>query len=577
MEALVQRVSIRSISTYLLFGIKSTESIKAAVKGLKEGSIMSETSIPRSIFAGLVALLLSLIVFLAVYFLLHCPVLISVAVAILVYVVIFVNLGFMDGKRMKCMILLLLPSVCSRGGRLALYLLLGYFAITGPLCNMVGNVKTVSNSMKCMNNEQREVFRGIMKTFEAAQRCISDNQVLAITANKSMEFKCLEQTCLSVKDEFHDILGFLEEVSSDDDGCGFLEIVSMLFPLLILFVLYEGYNYENNYRTYNNFHNFFLTGHFLIIAQSQGSCDQDAVLPLRKVELRKNVRPATVFNLTDVEKKELWNNLKTYLLALFIVLFLIVVDLYMFRAFDLKNEKVQLEDDIVLTNISEHFVDMNKTTQHNNETKLLLSNATVSKVNTTSVPNISATPPVETTNICFANVEPPGSISKIILPIILSLLLLVIIFQAHVSRLQWYICSRLYTMTEKKRVFYLYNKILEDRIQLMEDCRQKKESYHRETRTLNSLQITRILGKQLPWLSKIFKFFHINLRRCIICNDPEKPEFKVCHGFDCSGVYCLTCSFNIDKKCLYCDTELKHSLSQKQPDGKDLTSKESLV
>ncbi len=109
------------------------------------------------------------------------------------------------------------------------------------------------------------------------------------------------------------------------------------------------------------------------------------------MELRKNVRPATVFNLTDVEKKELWSNLKTYLLALLIVLFLIVVDLYMFRAFDLKKEKVQLEDDIVLTNISEHFVDMNKTIQHNNETKLLLSNATVSKVNTTSVPNISAT------------------------------------------------------------------------------------------------------------------------------------------------------------------------------------------
>ena len=606
---------------------KSTESIKAAVKGLKEGSIMSETSIPRSIFAGLVALLLSLIVFLAVYFLLHCHPVLSVAVAILVYVVIFVNLGFMDGKRMKCMILLLLPSVCSRGGRLALYLLLGYFAITGPLCNMIGNVGTVSNSMKCMNNEQPEVFRGIIKTFEAAQHCIRSNQVLAITANKSMEFKCLEQKCLSVKDkfkrkcglkdykiastvcnlsaelscmnettfsrslkgcpkkfserychsEFHDILEFLEEVSSDDDGCGFLEIVSMLFPLLILFVLYEGYNYENNYRTYNNFHNFFLTGHFQIIDQSRSSCDRDAVLPLRKVELRKNVRPATVFNLTDVEKKELWSNLKTYLLALLIVLFLIVVDLYMFRAFDLKKEKVQLEDDIVLTNISEHFVDMNKTIQHNNETKLLLSNATVSKVNTTSVPNISATPPVETTDVCFANVDPPGSISKIILPIILSLLLLVIIFQAHVSRLQWYICSRLYTMTEKERVFYLYNKILEDRIQLMEDCRKKMKSYHRETRTLNSLRITRILGKQLPWLSKIFKFFHINLRRCIICNDPEKPGFKVCHGFDCSGVYCLTCSFDIDKKCLYCDTELKHSLSQKQPDGKDLTSKESLV
>jgi hypothetical protein len=618
---------------------KSTESIKAAVKGLKEGhaSIMSETSIPRSIFAALVALLLSLIVFLAVYFLLHCHAVLSVAVAILVYVVIFINLGFMDGKRMKCLILLLLPSVCSRGGRLALYLLLGYFVITGPLCNMIGNIKTVKNSMKCMNiNERPEVVRGIIKTFEAAQNCMNSKQVLSTKANKSMEIKCLEQRieqrCLSVKDkfqhrcglkdhkiaptlcnlsadlscmnettilrnlqdcpkklserychsEFHEILEFLDEITSDDDGCGFLEIFSMLFPLLIIFVLYEGYNYENNYRTYNDFHNFFLTGHFQIIDQSRSSCDRDAVLPLRKVELRKHVRPATVFNLTDIEKKELWSNLKTYLLALLIVLFLILADLYMFRMFDMKNNgKLQSDSDVVLTNIttitniSEHFVDMNKTIQNNNETQL--SNITGFKVNTTSAPEINPNPPVETTNICSASVDPPGSISKIILPIILSLLLLVIIFQAHVSRLQWCICSRLYTMREKERVFYLYNKILEDRVQLLEDCRKRMKCYRRETKTLNSLKITRILAQQLPWLSKIFKIFHFNLRRCIICNDSEKPEFKLCHGLDCSCVYCLTCSFDIDKKCLYCDTELKHSLSLKLPDGKVVSSKESLV
>ena len=606
---------------------KSTESIKAAVKGLKEGSILSETSLPRSIFAGLVALLLSLIVFLAVYFLLHCHAVLSVAVAILVYAVIFINLGFLNGKRMKCMILLLLPSVCSRGGRLALYILLGYFVVTGPLCNLVGNAKTVRNSMKCMNNERPEVFRGIMKRFEAAQHCINDKQVLDQRANTSTEVKCLQQRCLSIKDKFVDkcglkdykiapnvcnlsaelscmnettfpgnlkncakkfsdeycyrefrgVLEFLEEVGSDDDGCGFLEIFSMLFPLLILFVLYEGYNYEINYRTYNNFHNFFLTGHFQVIDQSRSSCDREAVLPLRKVELRKHVRPSTIFNLTEDEKKELWSNLKTYLVAFLIVLFFILVDLYMFRTFDMRsNEKVQMERGYDLQiNISEHLADMNKTTESNNQT--ILSNLTGFEVNTTSVPNISTNSLDETTNICLPDVDPPGSISKIIIPIVLCLLLLVIICHAHVSRLRWYICSRLYIMHEKERVFYLYNKILEDRVQLMEDCRKRMKSYHREKRTLNSLEVTRILARQLSWLSKIFKFFHFNLRRCIICNDSEKPEFKICHGLDCSGVYCLTCSFDIDKKCLYCDTELKHSLFEQQRDGKDLSSKESLV
>ena len=605
---------------------KSTESIKAAVKGLKEGhaSIMSETSVPRSIFAALVSLLLSLIIFLAVYFLLHCHAVLSTAVAVLVYVIIFTNLGFMDGKRMRCLILLLLPSVCTRGGRLALYLILGYFVITGPLCNVVGNVKTIGNSVKCLRNERPEVVAQIRKTFEAAQYCVNRKYEFLIAANISVS--CLKERCLSMKEkfehkcglkdyqiaptvcnlsaalscvnetkspgilahcpkkfpekychaEFHDILEFLHEVASDEDGCGFLEIFSMLFPLLILFVFYEGYSYVNNYSTYNNFHNFFLTGHFQVIDQSRSSCDTNAVLPLRKVELRKHVRPATITNLTDIEKKKLWSNFKTYLIILLIVLFLILADLYVFRMFDMKNNQSDhSKDDIALTNNSEHFANINNTVLYNNVTKL--TNITGLKINVTSAPEVNFTSPVENADICLAIVDAPGSISKIILPIIFSLLLLVIVLQPHVSRLQWCICSRFYAMREKERVFYLYNKILEDRVQLMADCRKKMKSYHREMRTLNSLQVTRILAQQLPWLSKIFKFFHINLRRCIICNDTEKPEFKQCHGLDCSGIYCLTCSFDIDKKCLYCDTELKHSLSVKQSNGKDVSSKESLV
>ena len=612
---------------------KSTESIKAAVKGLKEGhaSIMSETSLPRSIFAALVSLLLSLIVFLAVYFLLHCHAVLSTAVAVLVYVLIFTNLGFMNGKRMRCLILLLLPSVCTRGGRLALYLILGYFVITGPLCNIVGNVKAVGNSVKCLRNERPEVVREIAKTFQTAQYCVSRQQELLLrTSNISanISVSCLEQRCLSVKEkfehkcgrkdykiapavcklsevfsclnetkslgifagcpkkfserychtEFQDVLEFLDEVASDDDGCGFLEIFSMLFPLLILFVFYEGYSYVNNYSTYNNFHNFFLTGHFQVIDQSRSSCDTNAVLPLRKVELRKHVRPTTVFNLTDAEKKQLWSNFKTYVITLIIVLFLIVSDLYVFRMFDIKNnhQSDHSRSDINLTNDSEHFAGIfNKTLLKNNVTKL--SNTTGFKVNTTSTSEVNSSIPVENNDTCLAIVDAPGSISKIIIPIILSLLLLVIVLQPHVSRLQWYICSRFYPMREKERVFYLYNKILEDRVQLMADCCKKMKCYHREMRTLNSLQVTRILAQQLPWLSNLFKFFHINSRRCIICNDTERPEFKQCHGLDCSCIYCLTCSFDIDKKCLYCDTELKHSLSVKKSNGKDVSSKESLV
>ena len=621
--------SIPSSPTSIKSGLsKSTESIKAAVKGLKEGhaSMMSETSIPRSIFAALVALLLSLIVFLAVYFLLHSHAVLSIAVAILVYVVIFVNVGFMNGKRVKCLVLLLLPSVWSQAGRLALYLLLGYFAITGPLCNMVGNVKTVGNSVKCMNNERPDMVERIIKSFDGVQRCITHRRVLLSNTNNSVDIACLKQRCSITKEqfkhkceakdyniapilcklsqnisctdkphftrslqdcpkklrerfcqtEFQKLLEFLDDAGSDDDGCRFLGIISLLFPLLILLVLYEGYKYEKDYRTFNGFHNFFLTGHFQVIDQSRSSCDRNAVLPLKKVELRKHVRPGRICYLTNIEKRELCNNLKTYLTVLLIVVLLILADLYMFRIFDLDaKHKAKLNNDLPSTNISKLSVDMNKTMDNNatNSTN----NVTRDDSNATLTPANSSFLDLRIKDVCTMNVDPPGSISKIVLPVVLALLLLMIVFQAQVTRLRWYICSRLYEMREKERVFYLYNKILEDRVQLGDDCRKKMKCYHREMETLKSLEITRILAGQAPWLKKIFNFFHINSRRCIICKDREKPEFKVCHGLDCSGVYCLTCSFDIDKKCLYCDTELKHSLSLQQADGKDLSSKESLV
>ncbi|XP_028398524.1 uncharacterized protein LOC114522095 [Dendronephthya gigantea] len=630
--------SIPSSPTSVKAGLsKSTESIKAAVKGLKEGhaSMLSETSIPRSIFAALVALLLSLIVFLAVYFLLHSHAVLSIAVAILVYVVIFVSLGFMDGRRVKCLVLLLLPSAWSQAGRLALYVLLGYFAITGPLCNMVGNVKTVGNSVKCVNNERPDMVERIAQTFGKVQRCVTQQRVRLSKMNNSLDIECLEQRCSITKEqfklkceakdyniaptmcklsqniscsdeprftqspqdcheklrerfcqtEFQEILEFLDEVGSDDDGCGFLEIISMLFPLLILLVLYEGYKYEKNYRTFNSFHNFFLTGHFQVIDQSRSSCDRNAVLPLKKVELRKHVRPGRIGYLTDSEKHELWKNLRTYLTALLIVLFLILADLYMFRIFDLDiDRRAKLNTDLPSTNISKLPIDMNKTNETSNKTSnetsnktMVTNNVTGKDANTTLAPTTSYKLDLRNEHDCMVNVDPPSSISKIILPIVLILVVLVIALQAHVTRLRWYICSRLYQMREKERVFYLYNKILEDRVKLGDDCRKRMKCYHREMETLKSLEITRVLAGQAPWLAKIFNFFHINSRQCIICKDTEKPEFKMCHGLDCSGVYCLTCSFDIDKKCLYCDTELKHSLSVNKADGKDLSSKESLV
>lgn len=601
----------------------STESIKAAVKETSRSSVMSEHSIARTTFAFLVALLLSLIMFLAFYFLLQSHPVLAAVLAVLMYSVVFLTLGFLDGSRLKCLMLLFLPSVCSRGGKVSLYVLLLFFAIKGPLCDTIGNIKSVRGLIQCVNNEHSgELEATSTKAFHAAQHCTLDYPKNSTKAksNQSMQasLACLKKSCFAVKEKFEwrcamerprispkicsfarsltcnnskflrnrkdcpklnqtpcqkewdEILGFLGE--DDNDGCGFLEIIGMLLPLLILLLFNEAYNYEKNYLTHNDFHNYFLTGNFQCIDQSRSSCDREAVLPLRKVELRKHVRPA-VCHLSDSEKTRLYGSLKTYLLFLLVVLFVILANYYTFTMFHIKSDKN--------SNVSNFFHSENKGLHkvlHKVQKIENVSSIGGNRTNNFTAPGNLFQLPDTNEDICSVTVQSVGSISKVIIPTLLSILLTIILLQAYIARLQWFICSRFYNDREKERVFYLYNKILEDRIVSVEKCQKQMKCYNRKLKTLKSLEPTRILAQQAKWLAKVFKFFHINLRKCIICNDSEKSSFKFCHGADCSGAYCLECSFDIDKKCLYCDTELKGSLSVKQDgDEQVLCSKESLV
>lgn len=598
---------------------KSTESIKAAVKGLKEShaSIMADTSTARSIFACLVALLLALIVFLALYFLLYCHGLLAVAIAIVVHITVFLYLGFLNGKRIKCLVLLTLPSVCSRGGRFALYVLLGYFVITGPFCNTVKNLKIVRNTMKCMEQEQEVVASRLTRRFKVAQKCLWNVEGSIVSLNKTFPYvSCLVERCIKIKSkfihmcdsdkyalspkfckaseglscfngtfiyegrcqgtsvycihEFNELSKLLNDISSNDSECSFLEIFSLMFPLLILLVFYEGYRYEIKYRTFNNFNNFFLTGHFQLIDQRRASCDREAVLPLRKVELRRHVRPQTLCNITEEEKSSLYKMLQTFFIVLLLVLFLTISDLYVYRIFNNENHEFVPRENS--TQPTSEWLDLNAFDVNATD----IGNSTIQKTNTTSV--LMKTSSNKKHDACWAEVKAPGLTSKVFLPLVISLLLFLILFDGYVSRLRWYICSRIYPQREKERAFYLYNRILEDRVQLVEQCRKRMKSYHREMNSLKSLEVTRILSKQSPWFSKFLEKCHFNLRRCVVCRDWEKPEFKICHGLDCLGIYCLTCYFDVDKKCLYCDTELKYSLSQKlASERQHLSSKESLV
>ena len=578
-------------------GRRSTENIKDAVRAVNETNekLLAPNRRPkiRILMGMLLGLLLGVFIFLTLYLLAHLHIVVCVVSALLIGFIVATIFGFLDRTRLQCIALLVFPSLFGCGGKISFWLLITFFIVSGPGCNFIDNVRIVTQSRACLmethnlgdnrssnlsdfvflDGNNRAVVQRVHKYenitqaarnyIETALLSSSDRQDNAFKSNNSSEVICMsylrraynicssevDTDCVRLKslkcefltpknacDHLSDaqiqetceyinsaknhtlwqIKKILEQsperlrtkdVPPDSDHntimagepCEFVKIIVMLLPLLAFLVLYEAYRYHKLYLSWNEFDNHFLTLRFKAIEDMRkASGAADLLVPLKKAELQKFVQP-TACQLAESEKRSMLKYLLFYFIYLMFALMVILLDHFFYVVITADKE--------VQANISKR---------------------------------------------CNGDLKRLKMMYVIILSTLLGILLLIILLQAFLLRLRRLISSRFYPRRERKRIAYLYYKLLEERKTFYKSVIESMNNFSEETEMLNRLDAVLVLCNTFSWVKAVFEFVGIDIRRCAVCGTGLNKKYLYCDTEDCDVIYCRTCFWDLENKCLGC-------------------------
>ena len=607
------------------FAKSSTESVKDAVKAVKETKEhLTTRRFPRlRIIGGItIGFVLGIICFLILYLVIFIPVVSAAVAGFVIGLVAAITFGFLNRTRILCIVLLIFPSLFSTGGKIAMWILITYFVITGPICNIAGNIHVIASSRSCvaltsneslantsgqnllfsrlnslenqvqeyektirelgtvvsetllnmnlaninqtasLNNytEQQcsssvdasqlvcltgassafdtctKIFQGSGKEIQLRKKCqifkasnmcsvFSDRRIQQMCSNINLTLAKIalietKQIIESKRDLMiqntataQDMRGYDSILYPKWEVCGFTEILTMLLPLLILLVLYEAFRYHKLFMSRNCFDNHYLTTHFKSIDElRKSSGTSDGLLPLKKGELKKYVRPSAC-QLAVAERNNLCKFLFIYFIYLLFALIFILFDYFFYRAIA-------------------------------DEWETSPADASGNETASTSVSGY----PEE----CSLKLTPPSQWYVIVLPVLLGGLLLMIFLQAHVLRLRRFVTRRFYPRRERKRVAYLYYKILEDRRSFVKAVIGRINSKVDENEMLKELDVAMVLANHFQTMDWLFTTLHLGTKSCMVCGTGLNKKYIFCESESCEAVYCRTCFWDLENKCLGC-------------------------
>ena len=582
-------------------GRRSTESIKDAMRAVNETKekLLAPNKRPkiRILVGMLLGLLLGVFIFLTLYLLAHLHVVVCVVSALLIGIVVATIFGFLDRTRLQCIALLVFPSLFGCGGKISFWLLITFFIVSGPACNFIDNVRIVTQSRACLmetynlgdnrssnlsdfvflDGNSRAAVQHVRKYenishaarnyIETALLSSSDRQDKPFKSNYSSEVICMgylrraynicsnevdhmytnciglkasskcefltpknacdhlsdaqiRETCERINSASNHTLWQIKKILEQSperlrtkdtppdshrtaimagEPCEFVKIIAMLLPLLALLVLYEAYRYHKLYLSWNEFDNQFLTLRFKAIEDMRKTSGAaDLLVPLKKAELQKFVQP-TACQLAESEKRSMLKYLLFYFIYLMFAVVIILLDHYFYV--------VITGDEEVQSNIYKR---------------------------------------------CNGDLKRLKKTYIIILSSLLGILLLIILLQAFILRLRRVISARFYPRRERKRIAYLYYKLLEERKTFYKSVIESMNNFSEETEMLNRLDAVLVLCNTFSWVKAVFEFVGINIRRCAVCGTGLNKKYLYCDTEDCGVIYCRTCFWDLENKCLGC-------------------------
>lgn len=599
---------------------RSTESVKDAMKAVKKTKqkLTSPDKYPkiRIVVGSLLGIFFGVFVFLLFYLVIPLHIISAIVAGIIVGLVLAMTFGFLDRRRLLCIILLIFPSIFASRGKIALWILIVYFLIAGPLCNFISNVNiialyrgecfvvyagsaesnnTSSNGTDDVNLSYERVvyplFQRYVDTIDQLNKIVNTTstpwhnkttlQKLCADYSFNLRNNCLSlaereyQQCMSDSkdpsilkrcqtlesrkvcvplesfenacvDYTGDIVTLVQKTLEKAPGHATLAgyrydnqptlitpakkrcengvfVLAMLLPLLIILVLYEAYSYHKLYLARNDFDNQYLTNHFKTIEDTRkASGSTDGLLPLKKCEHQRFIQPTSV-QFTAAERKNMLKYLLVYVIFLVFALVFILCDYYLY-----------------------YVVSKEDTTEGSpmKNTNTNSTNTTTTTSNTTS----EAAAVVR----CLPLVLPLDEYYVIVISLLLGLLLLMIVIQSYVLRLRHFIASHLYHRRERKRIAYVYYKLLEERKAFYKAVIDNINMESEENYAMDRLDAVRVLAWNFTPMEKLFSILGVSLRKCMVCNRGLNRQYVYCDTDNCESIYCRTCFWDLGNKCLGC-------------------------
>ncbi|XP_013927327.1 PREDICTED: DC-STAMP domain-containing protein 1 [Thamnophis sirtalis] len=130
----------------------------------------------------------------------------------------------------------------------------------------------------------------------------------------------------------------------------------------------------------------------------------------------------------------------------------------------------------------------------------------------------------------------------------LGALVMLCFLQVYVFRIRRVIAAFYFPKREKKRIIYLYNEMLRQRLAFVIVQRKRIILRARRRKRVRKPLLNQI-GHWCPFLKRFL------IRRCILCNRPESRRSLTCSNPDCETVYCRICWKDLGQTCFACNPD----------------------
>ncbi|XP_034954771.2 E3 ubiquitin-protein ligase DCST1 [Zootoca vivipara] len=314
-----------------------------------------------------------------------------------------------------------------------------------------------------------------------------------------------------------------------------MSVLRVLLSCMFIIVFASAFSYTNSYTQDIRFDNIYISRYFRQIDARRRKQKKRTLLPLRRAEQSGLIDPLRLA-FQPPETKTMMSELLGCLPASLFVITACVLDFLLYTIF---------------STIRHHsFVEYSFRSSHHLEV-IVGGNTMMARLlrSTIGALNTSSEMVMETNNLhCLPEAHRMSKEQYVSCVTPLGALILLCIAQVYVFRIRRVIAAFFFPKREKKRILFLYNEMLRQRMAFIIVQRKRIILRVRQRKRLEKPFLDR-LGRWLPFLQRFLR------KRCILCGLPQSSNSKLCPDPECGTLYCRMCWQDMGRVCFACSPE----------------------